>query len=444
VAGGRHRYARRAMTPRRRTGIAIAATVALVGLLVIAGVVASGHHTGTGVSSTTPASIPTTTNPYAAEEARTVLDAERAVNAVFPTAQGEPAPSLARRPYRHALARHQVVGFVPYYELGSLATTDLAAFTDLVYYALDVSAKGSLVEASSSGGWSSLEDGGAGSLVATGHADGDRVLLSVFAQSQAVLGALSGHAAYGLRLADQLAPLLTQFGFDGVDLDLEGQDASDRAGFVSFVTAFSARLRRIDPKWTIMLNTYPQSVEDTTGFFDVPALAPHVDQLFVMAYDMDNTEIPSANAPLTGTGLSVVGALATYAGVGLRAKVILGMPFYGYDFPAQGPKAGAEADGPPYAVTYDQIAASITVNGHKPLWDPITDTPYTVFRRSQKWHQTWFDNPTSIALKTALAGQFHIAGVGAWELGMVQDQPEMISLLGGGSPVVKLPLVHQP
>jgi hypothetical protein len=432
------------MTPRRRTGIALAATVALVGILVVAGVAAGGHHSGAGLPSTTAATIPTTTSPYAAEEARTVLDAERAVNAVFPTTQGAPAPSLGGRPYRHALARHQVVGFVPYYELGSLATTDLADFTDLVYSALDVSAKGSIVQSASPSGWSSLEDGGAGNLVAAGHADGDRVLLSVFAESQTVLGGLSGHPTSGTRLADQLAPLLTQFGFDGVDLDLEGQDASDRAGFVSFVSAFSARLRALDRSWSIMLNTYPQSVQDTTGFFDVPALAPLVDQLFIMAYDMNNAEIPSANAPLTGTGLSVVSALATYAGAGLRAKFILGMPFYGYDFPAQGPKPGAQANGPPYAVTYYQIAASITVNGHKPLWDPITDTPYTVFRRSRKWHQTWFDNPTSIALKTALAAQFHIAGVGAWELGMVQGQPEMVSVLGGGSPVVKLPLAHQP
>ncbi len=434
---------RRAMTPRRRNGIAIAATVVLVGVLVLVGVITTGGTSKT-LPSTTSA-IPTTTNPYAAEEARTVLAAKQDVNATFPSVQGSPTPALADRPYRRSLGRHEVVGFVPYYELGSLGSTNLAAFTDLVYYSLDVRRNGALVENSSSGGWTALQDGGAGNLVAAGHADGDRVLLSVFAESQTVLGSLSSHPLVsGKRLADELAPLLSQLAFDGVDLDLEGQDASDRAGFVAFVAAFSARLRSLDRSWTIMLNTLPQSAEDTTGFFDVPALAPSVDDLFVMAYDMDNTEIPSADAPLTGAALSDVIALITYSAAGLARKTILGMPFYGYDFPAAGARVGAQADGQPYAVAYYQIAASIAHDGHKPLWDPATDTPYTVFRRSGQWHQTWFDNPTSIALKTALAAQFHTAGVGAWELGMVQGEPEMIKVLTGGSAVVKLPLASQP
>ncbi|HXY44685.1 MAG TPA: glycoside hydrolase family 18 protein [Acidimicrobiales bacterium] len=432
------------MTPRRRKGIAIAASVGLVGVLVLLGVVATAGKSPR-VTTTSPPTIPTTTNPYAAEEARTVLAAVKDVNATLPTAPGSPAPVLAHRPYRRPLGKHEVVGFVPYYELGSIGNTNLAAFTDLVYYALVVRDNGALVENGSSGGWTALEDGGAGDLVAAGHADGDRVLLSVFAESQSVLGSLSARPlGTGRRLADQLAPLLSQLAFDGVDLDLEGQDASDRGGFVAFVAAFSARLRSLDRHWTIMLNTLPQSAEDTTGFFDVAALAPSVNDLFVMAYDMDNTDIPSADAPLTGAALSDVIALVTYSAAGLADKTILGMPFYGYDFPAQSSSVGAQAIGQPYAVTYDQIAASIADDGHKPLWDPVTDTPYTVFRRSGRWHQTWFDDPTSIALKTALAAQFHILGVGAWELGMVQDEPEMIKVLTGGSAVVKLPLATAP
>jgi hypothetical protein len=398
----------------------------------------AGHSTSG--SSTNPTNVPTTTNPYAAAEARAVLAAERAVNVRLPTRQGAAAPNLPSRPYRKALGSHQVVGFVPYYELSSLPKTNLSAFTDLVYYGLDLRGTGALVENSSSGGWTALH-GDAGQLVSSGHAHRDRVLLSVFTESQSVLGPLSARpVTAGRRLASQLAPLLSQFDFDGVDLDLEGRDESDRAGFVAFVAAFSARLHELGASWTIMLNTYPQSVEDTTGFFNVPALAPSVNDIFVMAYDMDDTEIPSANAPLTGAALSDVIALATYGAAGLAGKTILGMPFYGYDFPAQGSNVGAQAGGQPYAVTYDQIASSIVTDGHKPLWDPVTDTAYTVFRRAGKWHQTWFDDPTSIALKTALAAQFHIAGVGAWELGMVAEEPAMIKVLTGGSPVVKLPL----
>ena len=338
-----------------------------------------------------------------------------------------------------------MVGFVPYYELGALDKMDLADFTDVVYYALDLKANGLLDEAGSSTGWADLQGGAAATLVSAGHRAHDRVLLSVFSESPTVLAALAAHPLTdGRRLAGELAPLLSQFGFDGVDIDLEGQDGGDRAGFVTYVGELSARLRALDSSWTIMLNTFPQSAEDPTGFFDVQALARSVDDLFVMAYDMADDEIPAANAPLTGASLSIASTLATYTAAGLANKTILGTPFYGYDFPSQGPQVGAQAAGNPYAVTYDDIVSSIVHDGHKPVWDPVTDTPYTVFRRSGSWHQTWFDNPVSIALKTALAAQFHIAGVGAWELGMVQVAPQMIAVLTGGSPVVKLPLATQP
>ena len=64
-----------------------------------------------------------------------------------------------------------------------------------------------------------------------------------------------------------------------------------------------------------MLNTYPTSAFDPLGFFDVKALVPHVDELFVMAYDMQNPDVPSATAPLTNASLNDAMTLAEYASV---------------------------------------------------------------------------------------------------------------------------------
>lgn len=439
------KYARPAMTSRRRQGIAVVTAVSLVVLLVAGGAFALSRRGAHGSSPGTAFSSTTTTNPYAAREAAAVLAAEGAVNLPLASVSGATVPRLAKRPYRHPLGSHEVVGFVPYYELGSLAGTHLAAFTYLVYFALQVRADATLVESSTSGGWRSLQDGRASGLLTTARAGGDRVLLSVFADRQSVLqGLCSQPVTAARRLADSLAPLLSRYGFAGVDLDLEGRNPSDRSGFTAFVTALSGRLRAIDPSWNLMLNVFPQSAEYPGGIFDLQALAPSVNELFVMAYDMNSTEVPSPSAPLFGSGLSDAAALATYSAEGLAAKVILGVPFYGYDFPALGPLVGEPAYGQPYAVTYDDIVASITDNGHKPRWDPYSDTPFISFKRAGRWHQTWYDDPASIALKVALAAQFHVAGVGAWELGMVEGQPKMISVLAGGSPVVKLPLPHQP
>jgi spore germination protein YaaH len=263
------------------------------------------------------------------------------------------------------------------------------------------------------------------------------VLLTIFSESTPILHSLAAApATTGRRLADESATLLHAGGFDGIDLDLEGDSTADREGFVGFVSSYSSALKRIDPNWSVMLNTYPTSAFDPLGFFDVKALMPHVDQMFVMAYDMQNPEVPSATAPLTNASLDDAMTLAEYASVVPASRIILGIPLYGYDFPASSRFDGAATIGPPLAVTYSDIVSV----GHPPKWDPITETPWTVFRRDRTWHQTWFDDPVSIALKTALAAQFHCAGVGVWELGMSGGDPNITAALLGGSPAVKLPL----
>lgn len=433
------------MSSRRRSGFAISAVLIFVIAVTAAGIVTARHGAGSATTTSTTATTVSVPNPYAAEEARNVKAAEAAVNVTLPTAVGSPAPILPARAFTGASARHEVVGFVPSYEISRIGGESLSGFTYLVYSELGINADGAIDKSFNDNGWTSLENGNASALVRAGHSSGDRVLLSVFAESESVIGPLcSGGARTGARLAGEVAPLLSQFGFDGVDLDIEGRNAADRSGYVSFVKAFVETLAATDTSWDMMINTYPTSAEDPSSFYDVKALSPYAGEMFVMGYDMDSTEIPSASAPLMGAVPSEAEALATYVAAGLGPKVILGVPFYGNDFPATGPRRGVAAIGLPYAVTYSAIATSIVVNKHHPLWDPTTETPYTAFQRSGQWRQTWFDDPTSIALKVALAAQFHVAGVGAWEIGMVTGHPQMLSILTGGAAAVKLPLAKQP
>jgi hypothetical protein len=433
------------MQRRRQTAAAIIAVLVIVVVATTVGIVSANTSSApTTTTSTTTAGLGDS-DPYAATEASKVAEAERRVDVVLPTTTGAPAPTLGARPFGAGLGSMQVVGFVPWYELTNTQQESLSGFTYLVYSSLDISRTAGLLERPGVDGWSSLVNGGASGLVSAGHAGGDRVLLSLFAQAESVVGPITAQpVSSGRHLAAAVAPLLSQYGFDGVDLDIEGHNTGDRAGFTRFVESFSRALSRLDSSWALMVNTYPQSAEDVTSFFDPKAVAPYVDALFVMGYDMNSTEVTSANAPLTGSDPSDARALAAYVADGLARKTILGLPFYGFDFPAAGPHPGTATTGTPYAVTYSQVATSFVVNHHKPVWDAATATPFTAFKRYGQWHQTWFDDPTSVALKVALASSFRVAGVGAWELGMTQDQPEMAALLDGGSPAKKFALARQP
>src|SRR5205823_6875622 len=154
--------------------------------------------------------------------------------------------------------------------------------------------------------------------------------------------ALSSDPGAADRLAIQLTGAIGQMHMDGANLDFEGGNGADRSGFTRFVSRTSQLLHQAQANWQVTADTYATSALDTTGFFDVPTLAAAVDGLFVMAYGGRHTN-PSPVAPLTGGSWNDTQAMAGYAAVAPPRKVLLGVPFYGYDWPTSDGSPGAAA-----------------------------------------------------------------------------------------------------
>ncbi|HEX3840754.1 MAG TPA: glycoside hydrolase family 18 protein, partial [Acidimicrobiales bacterium] len=175
------------------------------------------------------------------------------------------------------------------------------------------------------------------------------------------------------------------------------------------------------------------AASDSAGFYNVAALAPALDGFFVMAYDMNDPVTPSATAPLVGGGYNDTEALQQFTAVVPASKIVLGVPYYGYDWPTASGSKGAPSTGPDAPLSYGVIAS-----GNNPTyWDPVTQTAWTSYLVGTQWHQTFFDDPTSLALKAQLANAFHIRGVGIWALGMDGNDPAMLAALLGQSPAAK-------
>ncbi len=424
-------YARAVMASTRRPTAARLALFVFATVLGALGCAACGFF---GAGPTTTTQVPSPAELLIPVEQAAVTKAEATVAVRLPTVRGRHAPTLPAEAFVRPLPAHQIVGFLPYWEVGSF-TPDYQALTTLAYWAVGLGTDGSIAQGGQGG--STLTGAALALDIRQAHAAGDRVLLTVFSENTSVLHSVASHPSKaGPRLARNVAALLSAGEFDGVDLDLEGNSTADRGGFVRFVASFSRALKSLDPTWSIMLDTYPTSALDSLDFFDVKALTRYVDEFFVMAYDMQEPGVASATAPLTNAPWSDAIALAEYTSVVPARRIVLGIPLYGYDFPAASRRDGAATTGSPLAVTYAEIVAA----GHAPQWDPVTETPWAVFKRNGKWHQTWFDDPVSIALKSALAAQFDCAGVGVWELGMSGNDTSIVAALLGGRPPLKLPL----
>ncbi|MGH9304735.1 MAG: glycosyl hydrolase family 18 protein, partial [Acidimicrobiales bacterium] len=321
------------MPASRRSSLAVVAVVAFAIVVTFAGLFGAGAFSVGGFGRT-PSTEPAPTSPfskYVASGDKVLSEALSAVHVRLPTRQGAPAPDLPARAFS-GIRPHVVVGFLPSYELAKLKSAVLSDYSTIVFSSIGILGNGGLDH--SSDGWLRLRQGEVAPLLSGAHRAGTEVLLGLSATSNSVIDALTASpVASAGRLLAAVSPLLAQ-GFDGVDLDVEGQSGAGRAGYSTFVSVFSKALHARKATWQLMVNTYPQSAVDSEGFYDVEALAPAVNEFFVMAYDMSDLAVPSATAPLTGADLSDVSVVSSYAAGGFAAKSILGVPFYGYDFPA--------------------------------------------------------------------------------------------------------------
>jgi hypothetical protein len=353
----------------------------------------------------------------------------RSADLAAATTKPKPAPpSLAGSP---ALRSHEMFGYAPYWTLPESSGFDVKDLTTLAYFSVDANANGTLDE--SGPGWNGYQSQDLVNLVNRSHAAGDRVVLTVTDFNQSSLDAITSDPAAPARLSAALIAAVAAKNLDGVNFDFEGEGSGDQNGLTHLVTQVSHALRAANPHWQVTMATYASAAGDPGGFYNIAALAPAVDGFFIMAYDMNNELSPGATAPLTGAGFTDAKALQQFTSVVPASKVILGVPFYGYDWPTDNGSMTAKATGPESPLSDGVITAS----GHPTYWDSITKTAWTSYKVGNQWHETFFDNPTSLALKARLANSFHIAGMGIWALGMDGNNPAMLTALLGDAPAAK-------
>jgi len=415
---------RRGPVSRRRTVTAAAVTAAL---LLVVGLVASlvaPAATGSRHNSAFAAPGPAPVSGNRAQAA-----AHPSAN--LPAATAAPAPAPPSLVDSAPLQSHEVFGYAPYWSLPASSGFDVKDLTTLAYFSVDANSDGSLAQTGP--GWNGYQSQDLVNLVTRAHAAGARVVLTVTCFDQRALDRITSDPNAPARLSAALIAAIQAKHLDGVNFDFEGLGSADRAGLTRLVTAVSAALHATDPHWQVSMAVYASAAGDPGGFYDVAALAPALDAFFVMAYDMNSRSQPSATSPLLGPAASDTVALEQFCRIVPPSKIILGLPYYGYDWPTTDGSPTATATGPESPVTDSTVASS----GHPTYWDPVTDTPWTAYQVGTQWHKTYFDDPTSLALKAHLANSFHVAGVGIWALGMDGNDPAMLAALLGNAPVAK-------
>ncbi|KAG2436219.1 hypothetical protein HXX76_006531 [Chlamydomonas incerta] len=151
--------------------------------------------------------------------------------------------------------------------------------------------------------------------------------------------------------------------------------------------------------------------------------------------------VAAANSPLP----QVAKGVQQYLDLGIPpSKLILGVAWYGYDYPCQPDGRGVRptpdtdlcvlqpveyrgamcSDAAGVQRNFREFMSELRAgrNSTALTWDPLAASPHFnyVDRFSGQVHQVWFETPGSLALRYRLARDLGLVGIGTWNLGAVE------------------------
>ncbi len=175
--------------------------------------------------------------------------------------------------------------------------------------------------------------------------------------------------------------------------------------------------------------------------WDVPALDPFVDHFVVMTYDFhrSSSSVAGPVAPVFGGGTNwnndIVIHLKEFLKVVPPEKVILGIPFYGYEWETTTADPGSAVfPGTGSTASYSRVHKLLEQPdklGIQQGWDEKALSPYLTFIQDGRAHVIYYENSRSLGYKLDLVTQLHLGGVAIWALGYEENSREPWDVIRG-------------
>ena len=312
----------------------------------------------------------------------------------------------------------KVFGYHPYWQGTKWQSYNYDLLTTIAYFSAETNSTGDLTNLH---GWPATD------LINKAHANGVEVVLTVTLFDKSDIETLLSHNSYRDRLIKNLLYEVNRAGADGVNIDFESFPESQKDNLVSFVKNLRKSLRDSIPNAQVTLAT---PAVDWSNAWDFNALATESDGLFIMGYDYHwkGSTTTGPVAPLTGGSYNITNTVNTYLSITNNNydKLILGNPYYGYEWPSNGGDKGASTTNDGTAVIFSTAESKALSYGK--LWDSDSQTPWYRYQ-NPSWFQTWYDDSLSLSNKYDFVISKKLGGVGIWALGYDEGYDELWNAL---------------
>jgi len=327
-----------------------------------------------------------------------------------------------------------VIGFLPYW-LISKASIDYSKYiTNLTYFSLSVDENGNIEQYTNPGesepGYHTLVSGKADAFLSQAKEQDLTLSLAVFSGDDEIIAAmLENPQTSAQNLLNDVTPLMTEYGFSELNLDIEYVSDASPAARLKYTEFIQAVRNKLDANIIKTLSTDLSAsafVKDT-NLADPVALTPLFDKIIIMAYDYHyrNSYVTGPVAPGEGAGLvsefdtraAIEAALVTVP----RSKIILGIPLYGYEWDTIGstPRSAVIAS---TGLTISNARAEELLTSCASCsaeFDPTDKESHIIYldQKTGTYHQIFYPDQQATQYKVDLAKDYSLAGMALWALG---------------------------
>lgn len=341
----------------------------------------------------------------------------------------------------HTNPNKVVYGFLPYWNIKYSNELHIQDLTHFAYFAIDLNEDGTINTKLNSKelepGWYKLSSSSPlKQLFNQVKLLRQKTVLTITAMDPDLIESVINNPDNRQTAINSILKVYQDHHFDGINIDFEHigyPDDTTRNNFSQFVQNLKNSCLQTNSQCFIDIDVFGDTAHKKR-LQNLSSLADFVDHVIIMTYDYYRSSSTQAGpvAPIRGAcgednpqenclEQDITTNLAEAIALVPREKIILGIPFYGYEWETATdqflsntyPKSG-------HMVSYQKLMSYFNnpeISSLSAKWSDTTLSPYLTYFEDDKLYQTHFEDPQSLDIKLKLADALNLGGIAIWALG---------------------------
>lgn len=325
--------------------------------------------------------------------------------------------------------RKETIGFLPSWSVANKSKVYPKNLTQIIYFGLNVNKDGSITKYSEDNlpvlEWTYFNSDYFKEIRKEASKSGTKILLAVKSFDNETIDNIISNQTAVDRLAKELLVLIKQYNLDGINIDFEyfTDTAFPTSKYLAkFLEDLSLKLKKENPRLIISIDVNATVVIKDKAY-NMTEISKAVDQVIFMGYDyrQQNTSRAGPPAPIyeEANEHSIWESVGSLSGRVSDSKLILAIPFYGYEwqtFTAKQKSSVVEGSGA--LATYKRVRELLEERRDVvKSWDNISKSPWLSYKQYGSIHQIYYEDDRSIAEKIKFAKEKNMGGIAIWALG---------------------------